>query len=562
MADLKIPVVDLTSRDYESLRDDAIARIQFFTPEWTDHNPTDFGIVLIEMMAFIGGGLHYQIDVAANECFLATAVKRESVAQLLQLIGYRMRGPTAATVDLVMTIPAQADTVTVSVGDVAQTTGSPVLTWEVQEANVFAVGETTKTLKMKEGTTYQDTIGTSDSSENQRFTLVRDNIIDDSLIVLANSVEWDWVESLVTSGPADKHYTTEVAPDGKLVVVFGDGVNGEIPTGGIESISRIGGGVAGNVGAGTITSWVTQLYAGAVPITPTSVTNPQAAAGGDDEEALEFAKVAGPASLKALGRGVTLEDYETLSLSVAGIGKVQAYVRGVNTVVLVVVPSGGGTASSALIADLTNYIETVKMATDSIAVEQAQYVKLSIEVTVNVFPRFKRATIKVAVDAAIDAFLLLDNRLFGKTGTQQGSVRLGDLYGLIEAIEGVDYADITLMTIYPVPEYEVWTGDATISEVSVGTTAVDEWWIVLFTSAVAFSVVGTVSGSQGTGTVGVAFAATNGAVSFTITAGTVPQATGDRIAFRTSQYVGNVQVNTGEIAELEERTTTYVGGIG
>ncbi|MFC1707096.1 hypothetical protein ACFL59_09790, partial [Planctomycetota bacterium] len=73
---VRVPPISYDSRDYESIRDDMVRAIPFYTEEWTDHNPTDFGIVLIELLAFVADCLHYYIDRAAAEAFLPTALKR------------------------------------------------------------------------------------------------------------------------------------------------------------------------------------------------------------------------------------------------------------------------------------------------------------------------------------------------------------------------------------------------------------------------------------------------------------------------------------------------------
>jgi len=102
----KTPSLDYSSRDFESLRDDQLRLVPFFTEEWTDLNPSDFGVVLLELNAYVGDILHFYVDRLANECFLSSAVKRESVVNLVRLIDFNVLGPAAATVDLQFTLPS------------------------------------------------------------------------------------------------------------------------------------------------------------------------------------------------------------------------------------------------------------------------------------------------------------------------------------------------------------------------------------------------------------------------------------------------------------------------
>lgn len=68
-----------------------VRAIPFFAPEWTDHNLSDFGIVLQRLVAFVADVLHFYLDRMANEAFLATAITRRSVANHLRLINFELR---------------------------------------------------------------------------------------------------------------------------------------------------------------------------------------------------------------------------------------------------------------------------------------------------------------------------------------------------------------------------------------------------------------------------------------------------------------------------------------
>jgi hypothetical protein len=48
MADNYVPQVDYTSRDYEAIREDLIALIPNFAPKWTNRDPADFGMTMID----------------------------------------------------------------------------------------------------------------------------------------------------------------------------------------------------------------------------------------------------------------------------------------------------------------------------------------------------------------------------------------------------------------------------------------------------------------------------------------------------------------------------------
>jgi Baseplate J-like protein len=59
---MPIPLPSLDDRGYADLVGEARARIPGVLPQWTDHNPGDPGIVLVELLAWLTEMLLYQID--------------------------------------------------------------------------------------------------------------------------------------------------------------------------------------------------------------------------------------------------------------------------------------------------------------------------------------------------------------------------------------------------------------------------------------------------------------------------------------------------------------------
>src|SRR5262252_5507805 len=93
-----VPPIDYTSRDYTSIINDLLTLIPSYLPEWTDRSPGDFGIVLLELFAYVGDILNYYSDRIANESFIGTAQQRQSVLNLATLLDYTPHGNVSATV--------------------------------------------------------------------------------------------------------------------------------------------------------------------------------------------------------------------------------------------------------------------------------------------------------------------------------------------------------------------------------------------------------------------------------------------------------------------------------
>lgn len=95
-----VPPIDYTSRDYASLVNDMLNLIPSYLPEWTDRSPGDFGIVMLELFAYMGDVLNYYSDRIANEAFIATAQQRQSVINLANLLDYTPHSNVSATCTL------------------------------------------------------------------------------------------------------------------------------------------------------------------------------------------------------------------------------------------------------------------------------------------------------------------------------------------------------------------------------------------------------------------------------------------------------------------------------
>ena len=67
---------------------------------WRGRHPQDFGIMLCELWAYVCDVLSFYDEVLANESFVRTAVRGESVRRLLSLLGYVPRPAVAALVEL------------------------------------------------------------------------------------------------------------------------------------------------------------------------------------------------------------------------------------------------------------------------------------------------------------------------------------------------------------------------------------------------------------------------------------------------------------------------------
>jgi hypothetical protein len=142
-----------------------------------------------------------------------------------------------------------------------------------------------------------------------------------TLEVRINGVGWDEVPGLYGRPPTAEVYATRTQDDGFTAVQFGDRVTGSTAptgTGNVVATYRSGSGVAGRVRAETLTSALDR------PPGLREVTNPLAARGGADPEAVEDARANAPATVRTFGRAVSLEDFADLVRATGEVAKAQA----------------------------------------------------------------------------------------------------------------------------------------------------------------------------------------------------------------------------------------------
>lgn len=82
--------INYLAKDYSSFRRLMLDRMAVLSPRWTERNPADLGVALVELLAFVGDHLSYQQDAAGTEAYLSTARRRVSVRRHARLVDYLM----------------------------------------------------------------------------------------------------------------------------------------------------------------------------------------------------------------------------------------------------------------------------------------------------------------------------------------------------------------------------------------------------------------------------------------------------------------------------------------
>jgi predicted phage baseplate assembly protein len=257
---------------------------------------------------------------------------------------------------------------------------------------------------------------------------------------------WEARQSLLESGPRERHFVAEMDDEGRAHLRLGDGENGRAPEPGdrLRATYRVGNGPAGNVGADSINYVIFRDKLVAAPI---AARNPLAARGGVAHESVADVKALAPGAVrKDLQRAVIAEDYARLaergrpdkvqraaaSLSWAGSWyEMRAHLD----------PRGSETASQALLSEVEGSLHRYRRIGHDLAATGARYVPLDVALTVNVLPHYLRGHVRAALLDALGNRALAGGRrgLFHPDNLSFGEgVFLSRIVAAAQGVEGVE----------------------------------------------------------------------------------------------------------------------------
>src|SRR5213080_823256 len=82
------PEIDYLAKDYASFRQLMLDHLALRVPGWTERSEADLGVVLVEILAYVGDYLSYYQDAVATEAYLGTARRRPSFKRHVRLLDY------------------------------------------------------------------------------------------------------------------------------------------------------------------------------------------------------------------------------------------------------------------------------------------------------------------------------------------------------------------------------------------------------------------------------------------------------------------------------------------
>jgi predicted phage baseplate assembly protein len=260
-----------------------------------------------------------------------------------------------------------------------------------------------------------------------------------TLQVQVSGVKWKEVTTLFQQSSSAQVFATQYQSDDTTDVYFGDGDEGSmLPTGqnNVQANYRIGTGVAGNVGIGTLTTLVDR------PIGVSGVTNPQPATGGQDPQTVGDIRDSAPQTVLTLGRAVSITDYQNFASTFAGISKAYAIwiPSGVGRGVFLTVAGVNGEALPSSSVTLQNLITALKSYGNPlipIVVTTFLETLFGLSADVKYDPACDQPTVTAAIRQALSQTYSFANRSFGQ------GVSADEIASVIQAIPGVIAVNVT-----------------------------------------------------------------------------------------------------------------------
>ena len=471
----------------------------------TDYSEGNILIIILSLFAAIAEVLHYYVDNMARETFLSTARRYDSVVKHGALVDYHARAAIAATVDVILSRSITGNSIgaklTIPQGTLF--TDSSGNSWLSARDVIWYSNVTTCKVPLIQHERYTASalnnmvIPTGDRVILNLGTLPNGKYYEQGSMSLQIGGEtWVLVDTFAKSKPTDKHFMVSVDEALNPYIMFGDGTFGKKPAAGAKItnvVFYLTNGTQGNVKSNTITSVPSVISSS---ITDATVSNAYDAGGGSNYENFIMLKEHIPLSVKTLGVAITKEDFESLAMLVDGVNKAKADYECGRKLTVYISPDGGAVASSELINRVYNLLSQRAPMTTWLKVKSAGKVQIILEMGVTGKKSYKTAEIQTQILTA------LYNAYSPEQAQIGGSVRLSDIYALIDNLSTVDYLHLTKFYIKPWPTTIYGNKELNLGQFKLNKAKGSMTYYITFNASTTFTVRSVSNGYVTTGSVG------------------------------------------------------------
>lgn len=456
----------------------------------TDVSEGNILIIVISMFAAIAEVLHFYIDNAGRESFLPTARKYSSVLKHGKLVDYHARSAIAATVDVTLVRPLTSSSKgkVISIPQGTEFKDNAGNTWLSAKNITWNTNVSTCKVPLIQHKYYEfeNLYGTQIPNADQiqiSLGTLDDGLYEEGTMAMEiGSETWVLVKTFAYSKPTDRHFMVQNTEDDIPVIIFGDGTFGMKPVPGsiITVVScYITNGSDGNVPAGSITDVPTIISSA---VSDATISNVNAAGGGSNYEDFNMLKEHIPLSVRTLGVAVTKQDFIDYAMQVDGVSKAKMEYECGRKMTIYISPDNAAVASSELCNRVLNHLKKFVPLTTWLKVKSAGKAKIILEMDVTGKPSFKSDDIKDQVLQALYDKYSPDHSSIG------GSVRISDIYALIDNLSMVDYLHITKFYIVPWPKTIVGSKDLEFSTYSLNKATGSTSYYIYFENSTSYTI--------------------------------------------------------------------------
>lgn len=487
--DNKERLIDFAASDFESLRENLLNYVKSNFPlDYNNFESSDFGVLLVELMAAVGHIQSNKSDYLANENYIGTARSRDSVKRLLELVGVRMKGPISAAANASLSYTTNAiaspSSLNIAAANRSITIVSPEdgaeLTYTIYKVNSngtvdltdatedleFRVSSSGGTVTVNDAVLLEGSLvreaGTFRSPESiQTINLSEFPYVEKSAQVYVNGsaktrgVYLEEDNIYFASGGEDKVFQVTTDEQFRASILFGDNTIGKAPAVGDDYVVtyRVGGGSRGNIAEGILNAQITARSENGISSEEVEVTveNTSLATGGRDAESVGQAKRYAPLYFRTQDRLVTLQDFKAFANNFASnygsTGKATASVRrafsSANIVDLFVLERASDSqlrrATHEYKRQLLEAVNDKKMLTDEVVVVDGLIRTLDLVVTITLDEYLRRSENSLLQSArnSIVNYMNIDNTDFSEPFVPQDLVRT-----LLENEKNIRYATV------------------------------------------------------------------------------------------------------------------------
>lgn len=491
----KANLIDYSAQDFDTLKAALISYVKSVYPlDYTNFAESDLGMMLIELVAYMGSVMSFKADLLANENYIRTARNRNNVKKLLELVGVRLKGPISAASNAKLTLDSApwtttSDYLTILPSQRVKQISSPedgeplvytlykidsngiveldnsdasILLYEVEatdyNASLPLTAKIFENLVLLEGSFVKESGSFLSPDSIKQIRLSKSPVVEKSIQAFVTGKQdtsgvYTEVNNLYfASGANSKVFQVLSTDNYESTILFGDGIIGKSPSVG-DSYTvtyRVGGGTRGNIKKEVINTRLSVIRAPGNVDYQGNLENSSQATGGADAESVEHAKKYAPLTFRRQDRLVTVDDYNTFAnnfISTYGsLGKATAATRraygSANIIDIFVLERANDLqlrkATPTFKKQLLDAINEKKMLTDEPVIVDGLIRTLDLVMTIHIEKKYQgnEDLIKNKARTAILSYFNADVNDFGK------GLISSDLVNLLFSVPEIRFATI------------------------------------------------------------------------------------------------------------------------